>query len=258
MDLDSQTIITVNRQQTCSEEDAFTAARYLSLVNHFRSGTVEVLDVGCNTGRGGAALKARMPGLRITGLDCVPERLTKLDPSVYYGSVRSFSHDVPLPDSSFDAIVAGEFIEHVPPPQILPTLWEFFRLLRLKGRLLLTTPNPHYLKNRALGLSVLLDASHLSQHTPPSLRRRLEDVGFSKIRIYGSGRVSRFLGPHIPLRCLYGSYLLVARKCKIDQPPKPQFGSAYGPGYSPLLRGQPPVSVPSTSRATPLTQRIRH
>ena len=157
-------------------------------------------------------MKARMPGLRIIGLDCVPERLKKLDPTAYQGSIQSFSHDVPLPSGSFDAIVAGEFIEHVPPPYILPTLWEFFRLLRLNGRLLLTTPNPHYLKNRVLGLSVLLDPSHLSQHTPTSLRRRLEDVGFSTIRIYGNGRVSQFLGPHVPVRCLYGSYLSVARK----------------------------------------------
>ena len=124
----------------------------------------------------------------------------------------AFSHDVPLPSGSFDAIVAGEFIEHVPPPYVLPSLCEFFRLLRLKGRLILATPNPHYLRNRIQGRSVLLDPSHVSQHTPSSLRRRLEDVGFSTIRTYGTGRVSQFLGPHIPVRCLYGSYLAVARK----------------------------------------------
>jgi SAM-dependent methyltransferase len=211
-DMDIDMIIAANRHQAVSEEDTFTVARYLSFVRHVPRGTVDVLDVGCNTGRGGAAMKARMPSLLITGLDCVPERLQRLDPSVYHQSIASFSHEIPLPSGAFDAIVAGEFIEHVPPPYVFPSLCEFFRLLRLRGRLLLTTPNPHSLKNRVLGLSVLLDQSHLSQHTPASLRRRLQDVGFSNVKIYGSGRVSRILGPYAPIRCLYGSYLSVARK----------------------------------------------
>ena len=212
MDINSQTLIALNREQTVSETDTFTARRYITFLGHFRQGTVDVLDVGCNTGRGGAAIKARLPGLRIVGLDCVAERLNKLDPTVYQDRIASFSHDVPLPSGSFDAVIAGEFIEHVSPPHVLPSLCEFFRLLRLNGRLLLTTPNPHYLKNRIQGRSVLQDPSHVSQHTSSSLRRRLEDIGFSTIKIYGNGRVSQFVGPYFPVPCLYGSYLVVARK----------------------------------------------
>lgn len=211
-DVNSQTLITLNREQTVSENDSFTARRYVTFLRHFRHGTVDVLDVGCNTGRGGAAMKAQMPGLQLVGLDCVVERLEKIDPTVYRDTVSSFSHQIALPSSSFDAIVAGEFIEHVPPPYVFPSLCEFFRLLRVRGRLLLTTPNPHYLKNRIQGKSVLLEPSHVSQHTSSSLRRRLEEIGFSRIKIYGNGRVSQFLGPYVPVPCLYGSYLVVARK----------------------------------------------
>jgi len=181
-------IVDLNRAQTVSETDSFTEPRYRQFARHFRVGTHSVLDVGCNTGRGGAALKAVMPDLRITGLDCVPERIAALDPAIYDSSICAFTQAVPLPNESFEAIVAGEFIEHVPPDQVFPTLCEFFRLLRLKGLLLLTTPNPAYVKNRLQGASVL-GGAHISQHHASNLRRRLEDVGFSRVRIRGSGRV---------------------------------------------------------------------
>jgi ubiquinone/menaquinone biosynthesis C-methylase UbiE len=181
-------------------------------MRHLGPETAQVLDVGCNTGRGGAILRSRRPGLTITGLDCVPERLGKLDPTVYENRVCAFSHDIPLPAGSFDAIVAGEFIQCVAPPHVFPTLCEFFRLLRLRGRLVLTTPNPGYLKNRLQHRSVMLDEAQASQHFPGSLRHRLEDVGFSGIKIYGCGRVSSYLGPHFPFLGVYGSYLMVARK----------------------------------------------
>ena len=87
-------------------------------------------------------MKGLMPILQITGLDCVADRIADLDPTVYDLSVCTFSHSIPLESGSIDAIVAGEFIEHVPPDLVFPTFCEFFRLLRLRGLLLLTTPNP--------------------------------------------------------------------------------------------------------------------
>jgi len=212
MNNDGLTIVKRNLAQHVSEEDTYTPTRYARFLSYLGPETIHLLDVGCNTGRGGTIMKARRPDLRITGLDCVSERLSKLDRTAYEESVCAFSHDIPLAAGRFDAIVAGEFIEHVAPPYVFPTLCEFFRLLRLRGRLLLTTPNPKYIRNRLLGRSVLLEASHVSQHLPSSLRRRLEDVGFSSVKIYGCGRVSSLIGPHFPLRSLYGSYLVVAEK----------------------------------------------
>lgn len=117
-----------------------------------------------------------------------------------------------MPDYSFDAIVGGEFIEHVPPSDVDVTLAEFFRVLRLRGRVLLTTPNPNYLKNKLRNLSVLSDASHLCQHYADSLRLRLRAIGFSRIRVCGSGRMTRYIGQRIPFLPLYGSYLIQADK----------------------------------------------
>jgi SAM-dependent methyltransferase len=181
-----------------------SAGRYFSIQ--------KVLDVGCNTGRGGAVLKRGDQTLQIYGLDCVPERVEKLSPSVYVEGYCGFSTDIPLPDRSMDAILGGEFLEHVPPSDVEKTLCEFFRVLRLHGRLILTTPNPSYLKNSLKGLSVLLDQSHLTQHYPDCLKHRLRCVGFSAVRIYGSGRVSRYLGQRFPFLGVYGSYLIVGQK----------------------------------------------
>lgn len=204
-------IINRNRAQTISETDTFTERRYQQFARHLPANARDVLDIGCNTGRGGAVMKAIRPSLSITGLDCVPERLSALDRSVYSSSVCSFTESIQLPSESYDAIVSGEFVEHLPPHSVFQTLYEFFRLLRLRGVLMLTTPNPAYLKNMLRDESVL-GGPHLSQHRIGSMKRRLQDIGFSNIKMRGSGRVSSLLGEHFPIKAVYGSYLALARK----------------------------------------------
>ncbi|HWV98669.1 MAG TPA: class I SAM-dependent methyltransferase [Candidatus Acidoferrum sp.] len=201
-----------NRAQVVSETDSFTPDRYRQMFGHFPRDAAKVLDAGCNTGRGGAVLKALDSGLQIVGLDCVQERVTSLDPSIYSQGICSFSTQLPLPNDSFDAIAAGEFIEHVPPVEVEATLAEFFRVLRLRGRLILTTPNPNYLKNKVRHLSVLLEKSHLTQHYPDCLPFRLRMVGFSSVKVYGSGRMTRYIGQRFPWLAVYGSYLVRAEK----------------------------------------------
>ena len=45
---------------------------------------------------------------------------------------------IPEPDKSFDVILCSEVLEHIPDP--ISALYEFNRLLKLKGKLILTTP----------------------------------------------------------------------------------------------------------------------
>lgn len=205
-------LVEANRAQHVSETDSFTPGRYRQMRAHFPKHAKKILDVGCNTGRGGAILKTFDPAYELTGLDCVPERLAALDQTVYQQALCGFSSSIAAGNNSFDVIVGGEFIEHVPPAQIDATLAEFFRVLRLKGRLLLTTPNPNYLKNRLKNLSVLLEESHLTQHYPDALAFRLRLIGFSRISIFGTGRVSSYLGQRFPWLSVYGSYLIQGDK----------------------------------------------
>jgi SAM-dependent methyltransferase len=203
-----QDIVAANRSQAVSLTDSFTPDRYGQFYLHFPRGAISVLDVGCNTGRGGKILKTRNAALQITGLDVVPERVAMLDQSVYARTLCGFSTEIPVADGSFDVIVGGEFIEHLVPAQVDATLAEFFRVLRLHGRLLLTTPNPNYLKNKLKHLSVLLEPSHLSQHFPDCLELRMRSIGFSKVKVFGSGRLTRYLGQRFPFLSCYGSYLI--------------------------------------------------
>jgi ubiquinone/menaquinone biosynthesis C-methylase UbiE len=199
-----------NHQQDVSEHDSFTAKRYKQFFYFFQKEAVKVLDVGCNTGRGGLCLKELNPNIELFGLDCVQERLDVL-PKCYSQKVYGLSTDIPMQDRSVDAITAGEFLEHLYPSDVDKTLCEFQRVLKIGGRLLLTTPNPNYIKNKFTKMSVY-GVSHLTQHFPKVLRFRLQMHGFSGVKIYGSGRVSQYFGWHFPLMLVYGSYLVVANK----------------------------------------------
>jgi SAM-dependent methyltransferase len=140
----------------------------------------------------------------------VQERLDEL-PEAYREGVYGLSNEIPKDDCVFDAVVAGEFLEHLYPVDVDPTLSELQRVLKIGGRLLLTTPNPYYLKNKIKNESVYA-VSHLTQHFPEVLRLRLKLHGFSRVKIYGSGKVSRYLGYYFPFRLVYGSYLITGDK----------------------------------------------
>ena len=206
-----QTYEKLNTLQHSSETDPFTIERYHQFFKHLPKTTQTILDVGCNTGRGGETLKKLNPHLTILGLDCVESRLEKLPKTAYDRKICSYSTNIALESNYLDAMVAGEFIEHLYEEDVKQTLLEFYRTLKSPGRLLLTTPNPDYLRLKLTGGSVL-GGAHVSQHYPNILKEELETIGFSNIKILGSGKMSRLLGEKFPLFTLYGSYLAIADK----------------------------------------------
>ncbi|WP_299414884.1 class I SAM-dependent methyltransferase [Acaryochloris sp. IP29b_bin.148] len=200
-----------NTSCNASEFDPYTVERYRQFYKHFPANANKVLDVGCNTGKGGLALYEMDASLSLSGLDCSQKRLNIL-PHCYTEGIYGLSNEIPTQDNSFDVIVAGEFLEHLYPIDVDRTICEFQRVLIVGGRLILTTPNPHYIKNKLTGTSVYTYISHLTQHFPRLLKSRLMMHGFSNVRIFGSGKVSRYLGSRFPFRFLYGSYLVAADK----------------------------------------------
>jgi ubiquinone/menaquinone biosynthesis C-methylase UbiE len=200
-----------NLLQPEGESDTFTVERYRQFVRHAPREVSTVLDVGCSTGRGGAELATALPQAKLWGLDVVQSRLDAL-PTCYAQGIRGLSTNIPLDDQSVDVIVAGEFLEHLLPRDVDPTLCEFQRILRVGGRLLLTTPNPRYIRLKLNGGSVY-GPGHLTQHYPRLLRSRLMLHGFKHVKIRGSGRVSRYAGERCPIFGMYGSYLIRADKC---------------------------------------------
>lgn len=201
----------LNRQQVHSETDPFTEERYKLFSSFLPRSTTRVLDIGCNTGRGGRVLKQLNPQLVISGLDVVSERLACLPSDTYVDNILGSSTAIPAEDGAFDAVVAGEFIEHLYPLDVERTLCEIFRVLKVGGSLLLTTPNPSDIKLRWRRGSIL-GGSHVSQHHHDTLKTRLRMIGFGQVRILGSGKVTRYLGCRFPFLPIYGSYLAVATK----------------------------------------------
>jgi ubiquinone/menaquinone biosynthesis C-methylase UbiE len=199
-----------NLEQQISESDPFTQERYVQFYRFLPKNSKSILDVGANTGRGGQRLAEFDSGFELTALDCLQSRLDTL-PRCYRAAIRGLSNSIPAADQSFDAIVAGEFLEHLYPSDVDLTLCEFQRVLKIGGRLLMTTPNPAYLR-LWLTAGTVYTVSHLTQHWPAVLKTRLCMHGFSRIRIYGSGKMSRYLGYFFPLLQLYGSYLIIGDK----------------------------------------------
>jgi len=206
----------LNEEQIVAEKDPFTPDRYRQFARHFPTKTTTVLDVGCSTGRGGKVLKELNHELQMVGLDCLESRLSKLPADAYDRTICSYTTNIDANEESFDVVVAGEFIEHIYPEEVVQTFREFYRVLKPGGRVLLTTPNPNYLKLKVTGGSVL-GGAHVSEHYPEDLKKELGGIGFVNIKIMGSGKGSRILGEFFPVLSVYGSYLTIADKTALVQ-----------------------------------------
>ncbi len=215
-------IVSRNEMQAESEVDTFTVFRYEQMARHIplRFEHPRVLDVGCNTGRGGARMKAMLPQIDLVGLDLVQSRIDALPP-VYSTGICSSATKINAASVSFDSVVAGEFLEHVPASDIDTVLCEFQRVIKLWGRLIMTTPNPEswvaifartrFAPKRLKDHRTIIGGAHVTQHWPRLLAQRLKMHGFRRAKLYGTGRMSLHIGPYFPLG-LYGSFLITADK----------------------------------------------
>jgi len=202
----------LNLLQSDSETNLTTIYRYKQFYLNLekRNDRLLILDIGCNTGRGGEILKAFNDRYILYGIDCVEDRLRRAA-KIYDFVLNCHTVAIPLLNKTIDCVLAGEFIEHLSVEDALRTLHECYRILKPDGQILLTTPNPGYLRLKLTGSSVL-GGAHLSQYYPQESKNIMKDVGFSNIIIKGSGRVAKFVGDYWPFMWIYGSYLLSAKK----------------------------------------------
>jgi SAM-dependent methyltransferase len=145
-----------------------------------------VLDLGAGSGHFAAALCAA--GGHVVALDPSPvaiamarERVPGLDAAVLEPGAP-----FPLPDASVDAVWAGEVLEHV--ADTAAWLSEVRRVLRARGRLLLSTPYHGRIKTALLALARHEQhfdprGAHLRFYTRRALDDLLSDFGFDEVRI---------------------------------------------------------------------------
>lgn len=117
-------------------------ARYM-FASQFVEGKV-VLDIACGSGYGSDYLLEKGRACQVFGVDIAEEaiayskeRYQNPDLKFLSGSVEK----IPLEDRSIDVVVSFETIEHVSADAQLRFLSEIKRVLRLDGKLVISTPN---------------------------------------------------------------------------------------------------------------------
>ena len=162
---------------------------------------LEVLDLGCGTGRHTAWLAGA--GARVTAVDFSPGMLDEARRKVPDGRVRFIAHDLhealPLPDASFDAVVSGLVLEH------LRTLEGFFgearRVLRPAGPAVVSAMHPAmFLRSSQARFT---DPESGERVQPGSVPHQLGDFVMAALE---AGFVLHGIGEHAPDAEFAGRY----------------------------------------------------
>ena len=168
---------------------------------------MRVLDAGC--GRGETALAIARTGAEVAGIDyseaaveLTKEMLAEIQPDA---DIRSGSvTDLPWPDDSFDRIQFSDVIEHLDPPQTVPALAEFRRVLKPGGFLLVhTAPNLLFMNvgwpaarpfvrlaghreiaDRVDGWFEIAEDYHVNEQSVFTMRRNLRAAGFAAPHVW--------------------------------------------------------------------------
>lgn len=154
----------------------------------------QVLEIGCGVGAVLERIAARLPGVRLTGLD-VSE--AQVETARRHLAARGIPAELivgdaarlPFPDRSFDRIVMVWVIEHLADP--MAVLNEARRVLRPGGTVHLTetdydtirTSPPDPAIRRFLDAFVACFDSMGDAHAGPRLGGRLEAAGFAEVAV---------------------------------------------------------------------------
>jgi SAM-dependent methyltransferase len=152
-----------------------------------------VLDLGC---RSGALTRHFLEGNDVVGVDVDRAALAKAEERGITPVVADVEEPLPFPDESFDAVVAGELLEHLGFPEMLVA--EVRRVLEPGGSFVGSVPNAFNLQNRLRflrGRPPEKDPTHLRMFTGDRLRELLAD--FEDVELAYVGGRYRPLHPRL-------------------------------------------------------------
>jgi SAM-dependent methyltransferase len=158
----------------------------------------QVLDLGC---RSGALTQHFLEGNEVVGVDIDHAALAKAEERGITPVVADVEEKLPFPNDAFDAVVAGEILEHLGFPELLVD--EVLRVLEPGGVLVGSVPNAFCIQSRLrflLGLLPEKDPTHLHMFSPDQIRELLAE--FEDLRLDFVGGRYRRLHPRLLSRDL--------------------------------------------------------
>jgi SAM-dependent methyltransferase len=153
----------------------------------------KVLDLGC---RSGALTQHFVEGNEVVGVDVDQTALAKAEERGITPVVADVEEPLPFPDESFDAVVAGELLEHLAFPETLVA--EVERVLEPGGSFVGSVPNAFNVQRRLRflrGKPPEQDPTHLRMFSDEQLRELLVD--FEDVSVTFVGGRYRPLHPRL-------------------------------------------------------------
>jgi SAM-dependent methyltransferase len=113
-------------------------------------------------------------------------------------------------ERSVDAIICGELLEHLEKP--VEFLKQCNKIIKNKGVIILSTPNPHYIMEIILTMfmikKIFYSKDHVCLYPQRWLIRMLEIAGFKNVYVTGGGVKIPYLGT-VPFFRTFGLYTIL-------------------------------------------------
>lgn len=105
----------------------------------------------------------------------------------YKGSKLIKDNTIPWPDNHFDIVFLTEVLEHIPQNDINGLINEFARILKTKGKLIITVPNNENLEEKQQLCpecgAIFHPVQHINSFNSENLNKLLLQFGFTKLWI---------------------------------------------------------------------------